>query len=59
MAGKEIKVELTLKLDSQKYGSLTNEDLLEYLRSRLVNVLGFRGQLKGLRVIKPPSKDEG
>ena len=59
MAGREIKVELTLKLDSQKYGDLSQEDLTEYLRSRLINVLGFRGQLKDLRVIKSTSKNEG
>jgi hypothetical protein len=59
MAGKEIKVELTLRVDPQKYGNLTQEELAEYLRSRLINVLGFRGQLKDLRVLRSTYKDEG
>ena len=57
MAGKEIKVELILRVDSQKYGDLTQEELAEYLRSRLINVLGFRGQLKDLRVLRSAPRD--
>jgi hypothetical protein len=56
MEGKEIRVELTLKLDTRSYGQLSQEDLVEYLRARLVNVLGFRGRLKQLRIVVPKSR---
>ena len=51
MAGIEIKVKATLQLDEKWAGNQTTEELVEYLKARLNSSLGFRGQIKKLKLV--------
>lgn len=45
---KQIKFNVTLKLDEKWVKKFSREELLEYLKARLNYSLGFRGRVKRL-----------
>lgn len=51
MAEIEIKFKATLKLDEKWVGKQTTEQLIEYIKTKINNSLGFRGQVKNLTVV--------
>jgi len=51
MAGIEIRIKATLHLDERWASNQTTEELVEYLRARLNSSLGFRGQIKKLKLV--------
>lgn len=46
----QIKLAVTLALDEKWASNFSTEELLEYLKEKLNYSLGFRGQVKKLRV---------
>ena len=46
----QIKLAVTLALDEKRASNFSTEELLEYLKEKLNYSLGFRGQVKKLRV---------
>jgi hypothetical protein len=47
----EITLKATLQLDENWASNQTTEEMVEHLRARLNNSLGFRGQIKKLRLV--------
>jgi len=47
----EIRVKAVLELDEKWANNQTTEELVEYLRARVNNSLGFRGQIKKLKLV--------
>ncbi len=47
----EITFEVTLALDERWASHQTADELIDYIRERLHSSLGFRGQIKKLRVV--------
>ena len=47
----EIKFKATLKLDEKWASTQTTEELIEYLKYRINNSLGLRGQVKKLAIV--------
>ena len=50
MTKNELTLRATLKLDEKWASNFTREELLEYLKEKLNYSLGFRGELKRLRL---------
>jgi hypothetical protein len=51
MDNKQITVKVTLELDQKWASSLSPEEVVEYIKSRLNSSLGFKGQLKKFSVV--------
>ena len=47
----EVKLKATLQLDEKWANNQTTEELVDYLKARLNNSLGFRGEIKKLKVV--------
>ncbi len=52
MANKEVSLKVTLSLNEQWASNQTEEEVLSYLRDRLSTSLGFRGEVKKLKLVK-------
>lgn len=49
----EFTFEVTLELDEEWASNQTADELIEYIKDRIHNSLGFRGQIKRLRAVGP------
>jgi hypothetical protein len=54
-----ITLKMTLTIDGRWSAQMSEEDLIEYLIAKLNNNLGFRGQVKKLRLVSPKAKNNG
>jgi hypothetical protein len=52
LANSEITFRVTLSLDETWANNQTEDEVVGYIRDRLNTSLGFRGEIKRLRVIK-------
>ena len=52
MDSKSITFKATLTLDEEWSTNQSTDDLIAYIRDRLDTTLGFRGEVKRLRVVK-------
>ena len=59
MESHEIVLKVTLNLDGQWPTLMSKEELTDYLMTRMNSSLGFRGQVKKLKLVKPRAKKEG
>ena len=50
MDNSEIKVRVTLKLDEKWASNLSREELIEFIKVKLENSLGFRGRVEEVKV---------
>ena len=50
-----LKLRITLDLDGKWSAQMSEDDLLDYLTTRLNSCLGFRGRVKKLRRVKERS----
>lgn len=48
----ELKIKVTLNVNGKWAASLTPEELDEYIKARLNSSLGFRGQVKKIKVVR-------
>ena len=51
MENKQITLKVTLEFDEKWASNFTREELLEYLEERLNYSLGFRGEVKRIRIV--------
>ena len=54
-----ITVKMTLRIDGRWSAQMSEEDLIEYLTAKLDNNLGFRGQVKKLRLASKRTTGSG
>ena len=48
----ELKVKVTLNVNGKWAATQTEEELNEYIKARLTSSLGFRGQVKKIKVVR-------
>ena len=53
MENGQLVAKVTLNLDEKWAANLTQEELTEYITTRLNHALGFRGQVKKLKTVSP------
>ena len=58
MESNEIKLRMTVNLDGYWSTLMGEEELTEYLTSKLNSCIGFRGRVKKLKLVKPGEKKE-
>jgi hypothetical protein len=56
MEGKEAVLKMTLELSEKRVSNFTEDELIEYIKQRLNYSLGFRGEVRNLRVLKARKK---
>lgn len=54
----EITFGITLELDEKWASNYTTDELIEYIKNRMHSSLGFRGQIKRLRVVNRNKKQK-
>ena len=58
MESNEVRLRVTLNLDGKWSTLMSEEELTDYLKTRMNSSLGFRGQVKKLKLVKPRAKKE-
>lgn len=53
MDNNQLVAKVTLNLDGKWAENLTPDELTDYITTRLNHALGFRGQVKKLRTVRP------
>jgi hypothetical protein len=53
MEDNHLVAKVTLSLDGKWADNLTPEELTDYITTRLNHALGFRGQVKKLKTVRP------